>query len=357
MSKRILVVVPEWNPSAGGIQRYGDALVSALQQLLGAESVRVLSFHGITPADSSVPVTCCGANRLRFTQRFFSLLRQFNPTLIWFTHINLSPYGILAQRVGGFQYVVSAHGVEVWNTKRSLNRLALKSATVVAPVSRYTRDVLLREQMVSEQKLWILPNTSDENRFALKPLPLKPHDPIILTVNRFERRESYHGYRMVLRALPEILKQLPNLRWKLAGTGNDLTTFQQEVSASGLSQHVELLGYVAEDKLPQLYQEADLFVMPSLLEGFGIVYLESQLCGTPCLAGNLDGSVDPLCDGALGILVNPHSTEQIAEGVVSYFNGTHPVARLNAATLRSETIKRFGSTQFHSLVQSLLSMI
>jgi glycosyltransferase involved in cell wall biosynthesis len=356
MSKRILVVVPEWNPSAGGIQRYGDALVSALQHLQGTESIRVLSFHGVTPPSSSVPVDYCGANRLRFTQRFFTLLRQFNPTLLWFTHVNLSPYGLLAQRVAGFPYVVSAHGVEIWNTRRFLNRQALNSATVVAPVSRYTRDVLLRQQLVSEQKLVILPNTADENRFTLKPSPHKLREPVILTVNRFERRESYHGYRMVLRALPEIIKHLPTLRWKLAGTGNDLSTFQQEVVASGLSNHVELLGYVAEDKLPQLYQEADLFVMPSLLEGFGIVYLESQLCGTPCLAGNLDGSVDPLCDGALGILVNPHSTEQIAEGVVSYFNGTHPVARLDAATLRSETISRFGSTQFRSLVQSLVSI-
>ena len=68
----------------------------------------------------------------------------------------------------------------------------------------------------------------------------------------------------------------------------------------GVSQAVRFLGAVPLDSLRDLYQAADLFVMPSTGEGFGIVFLEAMASGTPALGLDSDGSLDPLLDGELG---------------------------------------------------------
>ena len=61
---------------------------------------------------------------------------------------------------------------------------------------------------------------------------------------------------------------------------------------------------------------ADVFVMPSTGEGFGIVFLEAMACGCPVVAGNRDGSVDALAHGELGRLVDPHSSEELLRALV-----------------------------------------
>ncbi len=74
-------------------------------------------------------------------------------------------------------------------------------------------------------------------------------------------------------------------------------------------------GYVPNEELPGHYNLCDVFAMPSKGEGFGIVFLEALGCGKPVIAGNKDGSVEPLLGGRLGRLVDPDSVEQIAEAI------------------------------------------
>ena len=81
-----------------------------------------------------------------------------------------------------------------------------------------------------------------------------------------------------------------------------------------------LAGYVPESELTDHYLLADVFVLPSKKEGFGIVFIEALACRLPVIAGNKDGSADALKQGELGMLINPKEIKQIQKAILVQLN-------------------------------------
>ena len=84
-----------------------------------------------------------------------------------------------------------------------------------------------------------------------------------------------------------------------------------------MAKNVQFAGLVPPEELPDYFRLADVFVMPSTGEGFGIVFLEAMATGVPVIAGNRDGSRDALCDGALGTLIDPENCEELASAILA----------------------------------------
>src|SRR6185295_11034305 len=89
----------------------------------------------------------------------------------------------------------------------------------------------------------------------------------------------------------------------VVGEGDDSARLQDLARQSGVSDRVRFAGPVDHETLMDAYRMADLFVMPSTGEGFGIAFLEAMATGTPALGLSVTGSVDALCDGELGVAV------------------------------------------------------
>jgi glycosyltransferase involved in cell wall biosynthesis len=83
------------------------------------------------------------------------------------------------------------------------------------------------------------------------------------------------------------------------------------ISELGLGDVVIFTGFVAEEELAAHFSLGDIFIMPSDREGFGIVFIEAMFYGIPVVGGNIDGSVDALCNGELGLMVNPYNGKEI----------------------------------------------
>ena len=83
----------------------------------------------------------------------------------------------------------------------------------------------------------------------------------------------------------------------------------------GIDGRVFFTGFVPDDDLADHYNMADVYIMPSEKEGFGISFIEAMYYGKPVIAGNRDGTTDALVDGRLGVLVDPRSQEEITGAI------------------------------------------
>lgn len=357
----------------GGIQVYSAFLLQALENLYPDRPYQVYLKHD---TQSSPGLDRGHQTDFHFTgqiplplrtpafaaQIFLSGLRQ-SPELAIATHLNFTPVAYWLKRLKGIPYWAIAHGVEAWNIERPLLKTALRHADRILAVSHYTRDRLLKEQDLNPERVLLLPNTFDSDRFTIAPKPpyllqrygFSPETKILLTVCRLDSQEQYKGYDRILEALPIILPQVPKLHYLIVGKGDDRPRVETLIQNLKLEEYVTLAGFIPDEELCDHYNLCDLFAMPSKGEGFGIVYLEALACGKPTLGGNQDGALDALCNGKLGALVNPDQVEDIAQTLIQILQRQYPNPLMyEPEALRQQVIETFGFEQFQQTLQALM---
>ncbi len=371
--RQYIILAPNILGFKGGEQVYATFLIQTLQTLDPKADYDILLKY-----ERDIPYHSCFLPRTHFYTfgrwpRFLqSLLMAWQtiwlgikkrPHLVISCHINYSVILPWLQRWYHIPYWVVAHGLESWNLNHPHRQRALRCADRVLAVSHYTRNRLLQEQSLSGDRVSVLANTIDERQFDIAPKPqhlleryqLTPDQPVILTVSRLGKTARYKGYDRILHALVTVRQSIPNVRYILVGKGDDMLRVQNLIQKRNLQDCVTLAGFVPDEELAGYYHLCDLFALPSMVEGFGIVYLEAMASGKPVLAGNCDGAVDPLCHGKLGCLVDPQDTQAIATHLVQILNQTYPNPLLyNPHALRQETLTRFGLFPFRKTLKQLL---
>ncbi|WP_040630379.1 glycosyltransferase [Fortiea contorta] len=357
----------------GGIQVYSAFFLQALQSLYPQSQYDVfLKLDVQTSAD----IAYLSETKFHFTGGYPQKIRTpafvsrlitqgllQNPDLVMTTHMNFTIAAYWLKRLRNIPYWTVAHGLEAWDIQNSALKTALHHADLILAVSGYTRDRLLKEQNLDPKKVVILPNTFDGSRFQPAPKPsyllkkyqLKPEQPIILTVARLSEVEQYKGYDQILYALPKIRQLIPDVQYMIVGKGNDRIRLEKLIAELELQNCVTFAGFVPDEQLCDYYNLCDVFAMPSKREGFGIVYLEALACGKPVLGGNQDGSVDALCHGELGALVNPNDVEQIADTLSQIILKTYPNDLIfQPENLRQKVMNHFGFESFQKTFASYL---
>jgi phosphatidylinositol alpha-1,6-mannosyltransferase len=120
---------------------------------------------------------------------------------------------------------------------------------------------------------------------------------------------------------------VPEVLYLVVGSGPTEPELRALTQKMGLSEQLRFLGYVADEKLPELYALCDVFVLPSLettdtesgsrgVEGFPAVFLEASACGRPAVAGKSGGSAEAVLDEVTGLLVDGESVEQITDALL-----------------------------------------
>lgn len=363
---KLQLLIPSLFQAKGGIQVFSSFLLTAIAEIYPQAQVQICLKHDTQTLDSNLalalsPTYSCAGNyppqlrTLAYSTQIITTAWRSRPDLIIATHLNFGPVALALKHTQGIPYWLIAHGIDAWQITNPLLKLALAQADRILAVSDFTRDRLIAEQHLNPSKIHILPNTFDHQRFTLAPKPLNlltkyqiPADrQIILTVARLDQSEQYKGYRQVIRLMPQLLHQLPNLHYLIVGQGSDLEPIRALIASLDLTDRVTLTGYVSDQELPAHYQLCDLFIMPSKGEGFGIVFLEALATGKPTIGGNQDGSVTALNQGELGILVNPDNIDQIAAAIVDTLKGNHPLSILYQPELmRQKVIETYGFAQF-----------
>jgi D-inositol-3-phosphate glycosyltransferase len=155
--------------------------------------------------------------------------------------------------------------------------------------------------------------TPGESRSAARELVGLPHDALV--VSFVGRIQPHKGPEVLIRATSELVKHSPLLRHKLvvnvmggaSGANTDEVDRLKELTTwLGIDDVVRFEPPVARQDLAQWYRAADLVVVPSYSESFGLVALEAQACGTPVVATAVGGLRTAVADGISGVLVDGH---------------------------------------------------
>ena len=329
--RRILSLVLTSFSSTGGIEKFNRAFFKAMdetgQQLAIEWSAAGMYDSGsderYLPKEKFYPFY---GNRIRFIIR--NLFRFFSTDELILGHMNLSVMGVLFKWLRpSKRLTLICHGIEVFQEVKGIQKKALLAADRILAVSNYTKQQLITVQGLPEEKVIVFPNTLDPF-FELpaqfqKPSYLKErytvqeNEKILFTLTRLRSNEGYKGYDKVIRVLPRLLQEGYQFKYILAGSADEKELFAVKslINELGLQQHVILTGFIADEEVTDHYQLADVFVMPSKGEGFGIVYLEAMACGLPVIAGNKDGSTEALQFGKLGTLINPDDEDELLQAL------------------------------------------
>lgn len=360
----------------GGIQVYSTFLLKALQDIYPEADYDVFlkyDKHNLSQQQNLQFLTSTKFHyfgdlprflqTILFTTKIIILAILQRPTLVISTHVNYAIACYVLKLLTGIPYWVVAHGLEVWDIENNTIKLALQKADKIISVSNYTRQRLLQYKNIDSDKIVILPNTFDSSEFKINPKPtyllnrynLTNEQPVILTVTRMGSMAKYKGYDQILHALVKVRLHVPNVHFILAGKGDDIPRIKTLVTSLNLEDCVTIAGFVPDEELCAYYNFCDVFALPSKGEGFGIVYLEALACGKPVLAGNQDGSVDPLAEGKLGCLVDPDNVEEIADNLIQILQGdcSNPVV-YQPEYLQQRTIEAFDFSQFRASLAKLL---
>lgn len=179
----------------------------------------------------------------------------------------------------------------------------------------------------------LIPNGVDVSRFeGAQPLPGRDDRPTVVFLGRID--EQRKGLAVLLEALPELARLVPDVRLLVAGPG-DADDVREAVPPS-LRDRVELLGLVSEQDKPRVFASGDVYCAPNTHgESFGIVLVEAMAAGTPVVASDLEAFRRVLDDGRAGVLVPVRDPGALAAGLGALLQDPARRAQLAAVGRRA----------------------
>ncbi|MDW8259361.1 MAG: glycosyltransferase family 4 protein, partial [Gammaproteobacteria bacterium] len=295
--RRVALLAPEIC-THGGVQSYMLRIVEALTSNADAGyDVYCISLNDGPETLKQHPLLqrCAGTagamrSKIRLGRHLLALPRL--DTLI-VGHLGPSPVGWLFSALGRTRrYLVVLHGVEAWVRARPTRRLAARRADGVVATTAYTAREFSRLNAIEEGRVCVLPLCADERHLgADKSDPEFRLDGAfkLLCVARQDSSERYKGFEMIFEALAR-LQDAPLPHLNLVGTGDDQPRLRKAALSLGVGDRVTFWGALDDRRLARAYEDCDVFVMPSKMEGFGIVFLEAMLRGKPCIGGAHGGT-------------------------------------------------------------------
>jgi glycogen(starch) synthase len=203
------------------------------------------------------------------------------------------------------------HGVERWISNR---------ADRVIACSFYMREQIADIFDVPEHRVEVIPNGIDPGDLPepdaaelarLRAEFAQPEEKLVLLIGRLVYEK---GFQFALEAMPSLIERVPGTRFLVAGSGTHESELRRQAADLGLMDHGNFLGWIGDDVLHSLYRIADVCVVPSLYEPFGLVALEAMASDCPCIVADTGGLREVVPDGGqVGLRFPSRDPEALAE--------------------------------------------
>ena len=198
-------------------------------------------------------------------------------------------------------------------------RAMVRSADRVITCSRYMRSHVSTVFGVSPRRVTVVQNGIDPRDLepvvpdlpGLRARYAKPDQRLVLLVGRLVYEKGFH---LALDALAPVIRQLGDVRFVVAGTGTAEAELKRQARRLGLTRHGSFLGWVGDDMLHSLYRVADLCIVPSIYEPFGLVALEAMASGCLCVVADTGGLREVVPgDGTVGLRFRSRDSAALGE--------------------------------------------
>lgn len=354
--------------ATGGIEKMCRIICKALYEntLFRFSRFQVVSSHDHQSEADRNPYfpaelfTGCHGSKPAFL--FRSVRKGLGKSHVILSHVNLLPAGWLIKLLSPrTRIIMFAHGIEVWEMPLGFRKYLLGCVDDFLCVSEFTRARMIELHKLPPEKCMVLNNCLDpflplpvggEKGISIrKKLGISQDDFVLFTLTRMKSSERYKGYDRVLEALSLLKDEFPNLKYLIAGKwDNDEQEYISEIiHKNGLKGRVIISGFVEEDTLPSCFKAADVFIMPSFREGFGLVFVEAMYYGLPVIAGDRDGSVDALAGGSLGLLTDPFDVTLLAAAIRKMISGKNQYLPDKALLMKSFGYDSYRSAFYEKL--------
>ncbi len=303
-----------------------------ITEKIGNVTIHRIGFSKINPSDDDLlrfplylakvfyaPLAFWKAVRLDRKRRYDALWSMMSymgfPALFFIKLYRKIPFVLSLQEGDSLDQVVGRKRIR---SVSGLYRSVFKKATVVQTISRYLAD--FAEKMGHAKDVEVVPNgvdldifsqrLTDTESFALKSkLNKKYTDTFLITTSRLVPKNAVNDIIMALTYLPVEVKLL------ILGNGFQENELKELVLKEGLQDRVHFLGYVPYKNIPPYLNVSDIFIRPSLSEGFGNSFVEAMAAEIPVIATPVGGIVDFLYDKKTGLFCNVHDPKSIAKAV------------------------------------------
>lgn len=268
------------------------------------------------------------------------LILASNGRAVWLTALMAGVYRL--------PWVAVGHGSEFGarsSWERALTRWSFSRADHVICVSNYTRGLMLN-MGVRPRAEAVITNGANADLFYPRnatEIEAFRHEYnladalLLLTVGSVTERK---GHDIVIRALPQVLASVPNVRYLIAGLPRCGAGLQELAQSLGIAEHIHFLGRVDEVRLVQIYNACDLFIMTSRqtadgdVEGFGIAAIEAALCSKPAVVSQGTGLEEAVRDGVTGLVVSAEDPAATAAAIIALLSDKHRRLSMGEAARR-----------------------
>ncbi len=292
----------------------------------------------ITTRDSSLPKKTVDNNfvvhRVRFSKnrilkypglilysiKTLLILRKFKPNIIHAQAAYMGVPAIISKLIIKKPYVLWLQGSDIYLPglfKSPTIKLVLRQANAVIAL---TEDMKTEARKFCNREILVIPNGVDPEEFGLlskskarQKLKLQVDGKIIIFVGNLRQIK---GVQYLIKAMNIIKQECTKAQLLLVGDGEERESLESLVNTLKMKQCVSFIGAIPNENVSDYLCASDIFVLPSLSEGFPITFLEAMACGLPIVATRVRGLLEIISEEKNGFLVEPRNSTQIAEKVI-----------------------------------------
>jgi len=219
----------------------------------------------------------------------------------------------------------------------------LERANKIIAVSHFTKRELLEYYKVPEEKIRVIHNGVDVNKFkpahdkrkVKEELGFKADDLAILSVGRLYARK---GLFTLIESMPAVVERFKNAKFIISGKGqsDEMRKLIAHAKKIGIKDSIVFTGYYPDKKLPKLYQAADVFAFSTFYEHHPFAVLEALSTGLPVVTTSVGGIPETIESGKNGFLVEPFNPKQFADRILYLLE--HPAEAAEMGLLAHQTI-------------------